>query len=132
MFYLGQHLHSSLPGPISGVHDLFRRASLVAQTVKNLPVIQETLVRPLVGKMPWRRKKQPTPVFLPRKFHGQRSLVDHSPWGRKESDTTEQLTFTYLDLLIWYFILLKYKIMLSIQQLKIIKLMNASFCTNIC
>ena len=37
----------------------------------------------------WRRKQQPTPVFLPGKFHGQRSLVDYSPWGCKESDTTE-------------------------------------------
>ena len=34
-----------------------------------------------------------TPVFLPREFHGQRSLVGYSPWGCKESDTTEQLSF---------------------------------------
>ena len=39
----------------------------------------------------WRRKWQPTPVFLPGEFHGQRSLVGYSPWGRKESDTTKQL-----------------------------------------
>ena len=38
---------------------------------------------PWVGKIPWRRKWQPTPVFLPRKYHGQRSLVGYSPWGRK-------------------------------------------------
>ena len=37
---------------------------------------------------------KPTPVFLPGKFHGQRSLVGYSPWGRKESDITEQLTLT--------------------------------------
>ena len=37
---------------------------------------------------------QPTPVFLPGKFHGQRSLVGYSPWGRKESDVTERLHFT--------------------------------------
>ena len=37
---------------------------------------------------------QPTPVFLPGKFHGLRSLVGYSPWGCKESDTTEQLHFT--------------------------------------
>ena len=40
-------------------------------------------------KSPWRRKWQPTPVFLLGKSHGQRSLVGYCPWGRKESDTTE-------------------------------------------
>ena len=39
---------------------------------------------PWVGKIPWRRKWQSTPVLLPRKSHGQRSLVGYSPWGRKE------------------------------------------------
>ena len=43
---------------------------------------------PWVGKNPWRRKWQPTPVFLPGESHGQRSLAGYSPWGRKESDTT--------------------------------------------
>ena len=43
----------------------------------------------LMGKIPWRRKWQPTPVFLPGKSHGQRSLVDYSPWGHKELDTAE-------------------------------------------
>ena len=42
-----------------------------------------------VGKIPWRREWPPTPVFLPGKSHGQRSLVGYSLWGRKESDTTE-------------------------------------------
>ena len=42
-----------------------------------------------VGKMPWRRAWQPTPVFLPGESHGQRSLVGYSPRGHKESDTTE-------------------------------------------
>ena len=41
---------------------------------------------PSVGKNPWRRKWQPTPVFLPGKFHGWRSLVGYSPWGHKDSD----------------------------------------------
>ena len=45
---------------------------------------------PWVGRIPWRRKWQPTPVFLPGKFHGQRSLAGCSPRGRKESDTTER------------------------------------------
>ena len=46
-----------------------------------------------VGKIHWRRKWQPTPVILPGKFHGLRSLVGYSPWGHKESDTTERLHF---------------------------------------
>ena len=45
-----------------------------------------------VGKIPWRRAWQPTPVFLPRESHGQRSLVGYSPRGRKESDTTDRLS----------------------------------------
>ena len=44
---------------------------------------------PWVRKMLWRRAQQPTPVFLPRESHGQRSLAGYSPWGGKESDTTE-------------------------------------------
>ena len=42
-----------------------------------------------VRKMLWSRKWQPTPVFLPGNFHGQRSLGGYSPWGHKESDMTE-------------------------------------------
>ena len=49
---------------------------------------------PWVGKIPWRRKWQPTPVFLPGESHGRRSLVGYSPWVRKESDTTEWLPFS--------------------------------------
>ena len=42
----------------------------------------------------WRRKWQPTPVFLLGESHGRRSLVGYSPWSRKESDTTEQTSLT--------------------------------------
>ena len=47
---------------------------------------------PWVGKIPWRRKWQPTPVLLPRESHGQRSLAGYSLWGHKESHdlATEQ------------------------------------------
>ena len=41
---------------------------------------------PLIGKIPWRRKWQLTPVFLPEESHGQRSLAGYSPWGCKELD----------------------------------------------
>ena len=50
---------------------------------------------PWVWKIPWRRKWQPTPVFLPGESHGQRSLVGYSPRGRKESDMTERLHFHF-------------------------------------
>ena len=46
---------------------------------------------PWVRKIPWTRKWRPTPVFLPGKFYGQRSLVGYSPWGCKESEMTEWL-----------------------------------------
>ena len=63
--------------------------------VKNLPAMQETLVQCLGREIPQRTEWQPTPVFLPGEFHGQRSLAGYSPWGHKESDTTEQLTHTH-------------------------------------
>ena len=53
---------------------------------------------PWVGKRPWERKWKPTPVFLPGEFHGQRSLVGYSLWGRKESDTTDGLTLWCVEI----------------------------------
>ena len=44
---------------------------------------------PWVRKIPWRKAWQPSPVFLSRESHGQRSLAGHSPWGHRESDMTE-------------------------------------------
>ena len=64
----------------------------VAQTVKNLPAMQETRVRSLGWDVLWRMEWQSTPAFLPGECHGQRSLADYSLWGHKESDMTEQLT----------------------------------------
>ena len=58
---------------------LCKGASSVVQMVKNLPTVQETQVRALVRKMPWRRKSLPTPMFLPGKSHGQRSLAGYDP-----------------------------------------------------
>ena len=67
-------------------------ASLVAQTVKNLPATQETRVWSLGEESPQRRAWQPVSVFLPGEYHGQRCLADYSPWAHKESDTTKRLT----------------------------------------
>ena len=57
--------------------------------VKNPPAMRGPGFDPWVGKIPWRRAWQPTPVFLPGESHGQRSLVGYSPWGHTESDMTE-------------------------------------------
>ena len=57
--------------------------------VKNLPAVQETQDRSLGWEDPLEKEWQPTLVFLPREFHGQRSMVGCSPWGHKGSDTTE-------------------------------------------
>ena len=61
----------------------------VAQRVKNRLQCGRPGFDPLVGKIPWRRPWQLTPVFLPRESHRQRSLEGYSPWGLKESDMTE-------------------------------------------
>ena len=53
--------------------------------VENLPAnAGDVKFDPWVGKIPWRRKWQPTPVFLPEKPHGQRILAGYSPWGHKK------------------------------------------------
>ena len=61
-------------------------ASLVAQLIKNPPVMLETWVWKI-----WRRERLPTPVFWPREFHGL-----YSPWGHKELDTTEQISLHFV------------------------------------
>ena len=76
-------------------------ASQVALVVKNpLPVLERhkgSRFDPGVGKILWKRAWQPTPVFLPGKFHEQRSLAGYSPWGCEESDTTEKLNSDKLN-----------------------------------
>ena len=57
--------------------------------VNNLPATQETWVQSLCWENPLEKEWQPTPVFLSGEFHGQRRLAGYSPWGGKESDTTE-------------------------------------------
>ena len=86
-----------------------QHAACMTQRVKRLPARWKTWVRslrprfdPWVRQIPWRRKWQPTPVLLPGKSHGQRSLVGCSPWGRKESNMTEQLHFHFSS--VWAFI----------------------------
>ena len=74
---------------------------IVAQTAKNLPSMQETGFDPWVRKIPWRREWQPTTVFLPWEFRGQRSLASSSSWGCRESDTTDLPTLSLSLMLGW-------------------------------
>ena len=53
------------------------------------------IITPRIGPRMWRRRWHPTPVLLPGKSHGWRSLVGCSPWGHKESDTTERIHFHF-------------------------------------
>ena len=63
----------------------------MAQTVKHLPTVGETWVQSLGQEALLEKEMATTPVFLPGKFHGQRSLVGYSPWGRIELDMPEGL-----------------------------------------
>ena len=69
---------------------------MVAQMLKNLFAMQETGVQTLDQEDTLEKEMatQPTPVFLPGEVHGQRSLMDYSLWGSKESDTTGWLTLS--------------------------------------
>ena len=72
--------------------------------VKNLPANggnpRDPCFHLWVGKIPWSRKWQLVPVFLPGEFHEQRNLAGYSPWGHRESDTTEWLTLSLYFLLL--------------------------------
>ena len=63
--------------------------------VKNPPATWGSGFDPWVGKIPWRGQQLPTPVFLPGELHGQRSLVNYSPWGSKKSDMTFTFTLSW-------------------------------------
>ena len=64
---------------------MYKKTSLIAQLVKKKSVCnaRDPGSVPGSGRFPWGKKWQPTPVFLPREFHGQKSLAGYSPWGRK-------------------------------------------------
>ena len=63
--------------------------ALVVKSPMPMHETEETQFDPWLRKIPWRRARQPTLVFLPGESHGQRSLAGYSPWGCKEPDTTE-------------------------------------------
>ena len=67
-----------------------------------LPAVQETQLRPLGRQDPLEEGMQTTLASLPGDSHGQRSLVGYSPWGHKESDTTDQLTLSLPQTILMY------------------------------
>ena len=81
------------PGKGIGYPFQYSWASPVAQLVKNLPAIERPGFDPCVGKIPLRRERLHTPVFWPGEFHGL-----YSPWGHKESDTTERISLSLSSL----------------------------------
>ena len=96
--------------PQSGLKTrIWRRVYQVVQSLRQCRRLKKHRLNPWVRKIPWRRKWQPTPVFLPGKFLGQRSLVGYSPWDCRESDTTERLNHNNKEsgsLLAWWPLLL--------------------------
>ena len=77
------------PGEGIGYPLQYFQASPVGQLGKNPPAMRETWVQPLGWEDPLEKERLPTPVFWPREFHGL-----YSPWGHKESNTTEQLSLS--------------------------------------
>ena len=74
-----------------GIHTSPPSGFPVAQMVKICLQCGRSGFHPWLGKIPWGRAWQPTPVFLPGESHERRSLAGYSPWGRQQSDTTEWL-----------------------------------------
>ena len=75
-----------------------KEASCKARDTGDVSLIPES------GRSPGGKKWQPTPVFLPGKFHGQRSLEGYTPGRHKESDTTEHMAYTDTDTYVYIYI----------------------------
>ena len=85
------HLLKLVSGPFPVAH--WKRIRLQCRRCRRL---RRHKFDPWVRNIPWRRKRHPTPVLLPGKFHGQRSLAGYSPQGHKESDTNEVTERTHI------------------------------------
>ena len=86
---------------------------------------------PWVRKIPWRRAWQPTPVLLPGESHGWRGRAGNSPWGHKESDTTERLTHSSIKYMLYYTFLLKTLIQIQPRYV-MINFQKVTFYINKC
>ena len=88
----------------------------------------------IIQKSVWRRKWQPTPVLLPGKYHGQKSLVGYDPWGCKELDTTEWLHFlSFQKSVRLYFSKLHRCIFISLRTISRLRVLSSidKYCFNI-
>ena len=85
--------HPSSSGEAAGRQDIRGRLKINPQKLEE----PQSSICCTLGSYLQRRQWHPTPVLLPGKSHGPRSLVSYSPWGREESDTTEQLHFHALE-----------------------------------
>ena len=100
-FCISQNLGIIVASLICSAFELkYLLSSQVVLVVKNPPPMKEMQVQSLSWKIHWRRKWQPSPVFLPRESHGQRSLAGYSRKGCKELDMTEH---AYVYLLSYHF-----------------------------
>ena len=70
---------------------------------------------------PWSRKWQPTPISLPGKPHGQRSLAGYSSWGRKELDTTEHVSTHMLEDITYPFVSPRFFICITVKAMPLIR-----------
>ena len=90
--------------------------------VKNLPSVLDIQVPFLGRKSSQRQEWLPTPVLLPREFHGQRSLASYSLWGHKELDMTKQLTLSHsCNMYIYTYININIYIYIYLQLLLVVK-----------
>ena len=92
MVYLQNRLVFQSTTEISLSHQKKKKKKSVPLQYDQISILYTFYIFPLSS---WRKKWQPTPVFWPGESHGQGSLVSYSPWGHKESDTTERLNHHY-------------------------------------
>ena len=111
LLYPATALQSSLPEELYPAEALHLTAEKLLSHQRDFELIDEVTLSeqnpsdysgdtgdvfsPWVGKIPWRRKWQPTPMFLPREFHGQRSLAGYNPWGCRVRHDWATNTFTF-------------------------------------
>ena len=86
----GEKYAGKAASSVSHWSKMVRKSSEEKLNFQGILQCRRSVFHPWVRKIPWRKKWQLTPVFLPGRSHGQRSLTGYSPWGHKESDTADR------------------------------------------